>query len=70
MDYKLWQVRDKDGSKVWLYAIRSDQNIIDFIDTDTQKLYNHKGDWKIRGYKDFPKFFRWNYTGNKDNINY
>jgi hypothetical protein len=70
MTYNLWQVREKDGSKVWLYAIRHDCDVTDFIDTETQTLYNNKGDWKIQGYKDYPKFFRWNYTGNKENKNY
>lgn len=47
MTYNLWQVREKDGSKVWLYAIRHDCDITDFIGTETQTLYNNKGDWKI-----------------------
>ena len=70
MTYKLWQVREKDGTKVWCYAIRRDQDILDFIDTDTQSLYNHKGDWEISGYGDFPKFFRWDYTFGEKNKHY
>ena len=66
MKYKLWQVREKDGSKVWLYAVVAQCSITDFIDTDTQTLYNHKGDWNLKGYGDFPLFFRFDYT-NDDN---
>ena len=70
MDYVLWQVREKDGTKIWLYAIRKDLDIIDFIDTDTQALYNQKGTWEIKGYGDFPKFFRWDYTSGSENKHY
>lgn len=70
MTYKLWQVREKDGSKIWLYAIRNGCDIIDFIDTETQELYNQKGEWKIQGYKDYPKYFRWDYTSCSGNENY
>lgn len=70
MTYNLWQVREKDGSKIWLYAIRPDQDITDFINTETQTLYNKKGTWEIKGYGDFPKFFKWDYTSGKINRHY
>jgi hypothetical protein len=70
MKYNLWQVREKDGSKVWIYAIREDCDVLDFIDTETQVLYNKKDDWEIKGYKDFPKIFKWDYTEGKKNKSY
>jgi hypothetical protein len=73
MTYILWQVRDKNtgcGSKIWIYAVRSDQEILDIIDSDTQSLYNQKGTWEVKGYGDYPKFFRWDYRQVKENKHY
>ena len=72
MDYDIWQVREKDGSRVWLYAVKVNKNhsITDYIDTSTQSLYNKVGRWEIKGYGDFPKFFRWDYTEGEANKHY
>ena len=73
MKYEIWQVRDKNtgsGSKIWLYAVRHDCDILNFIDSDIQSLYNRKGEWNIDGYGDFPKFFRVDYREGSENENY
>jgi len=70
MDYDIWQVREKDGSKVWLYAVKHNRSITKCIDTDTQSLYNKVGTWDIKGYGDFPNFFRWDYTEGDANKHY
>ena len=71
MTYEIWQVREKnDGSKIWAYAIRKGIPFETVIDYETQSVYNKLGEWHITGYRDFPKFFRWDYTGGSQNENY
>jgi hypothetical protein len=75
MTYDLWQVRDKNkydgnGSMIWLYAVRQDQDILNFVDSSTQSLYNRKGTWEIKGFGDYPKFFRIDYRDCKENVNF
>jgi len=70
MIYKLWQVREKTGSMIYIYAIRDDIDITDMIDISKHSLYNQKGEWEISGFGDFPKYFRWDYRSEKDNKHY
>ena len=68
MKYDLWQVRDRtDGSKIYIYAVRQDCSLIDFIDSSKYAIYNQKGTWRIKGFGDFPKFFRWDYAEGNQN---
>ena len=70
MKYELWQVREKNGSMIYMYAFRHDCCAVDCIDSSKYSLYNKKGEWNIKGFDDFPKFFRWDYRQKQDNKHY
>jgi hypothetical protein len=70
MKYELWQVRDKkDGSVILIYAVKENIDITDCL-KENHIIHNKIGEWEIKGFSDFPKFFSFDWRNGPDNRNY